>query len=111
VIEDVDDAYEMNLDPEVSRYTHDGGVQPPKEIYKRIKEDVLGDYRKYGFGRFAVIYKPDNKFIGFSGLKYLEKSGEVDLGFRFVRKYWGIGIATEAGRASLAYGFNELDLK
>ena len=109
-LDDIEAAYQMNLDPEVSRYTGDGGIHSRKEIARMITEHVMGDYETHGFGRFAVVYKPDNVYIGFSGLKYLPEYGEVDLGYRFVKKYWGKGIATESGWASLKYGFETLEL-
>ena len=110
-MEDIGPAYVMNLDPEVGQYTGDGGVVSKKEIERRIVEDVLGDYVKHGFGRLAVELKGENKFIGFTGLKYLEDMNEVDLGYRFMKEYWGIGIATESAMASVKYGFDTLGLK
>lgn len=109
-MEDIEPAYRMNLDADVSRYTGDGGVVSKKEIERRIIEDVLGDYEKHGFGRLAVELKGENKFIGFTGLKFLEDMDEVDLGFRFMREYWGKGIATESGKACLTLGFETLEL-
>lgn len=110
-LEDIEPAYKMNLDADVSRYTSDGGVVCKEELERRIKENVFGDYEKHGFGRLAVEMKGEHKFIGFTGLKYLEDMGEVDLGYRFIKKYWGKGIATEAGKASLKFGFETLKLK
>ena len=110
-MDDVDAAFEMNSDPEVNKYTHDGGVQSREEIERRIREDVLGDYKTYGYGRFAVIHKADDRFIGFQGLKYLSDLGETDLGYRFVKAYWGQGLATESGKACIDFGFNELELE
>lgn len=110
-IEDIEPSYAMNLDSEVSKYTGDGGVVSKQEIERRIVENVFGDYEKYGFGRLAVELKGENKFIGFTGLKYLEDMDEVDLGYRFMRKYWGKGIATESAIASVNFGFDNLDLK
>ncbi len=109
-LDDVDGMYAINCDPEVIRYTGEDGPLPRKEIARRISEDVLGDYRKYGYGRWAVIYKPDGQLIGFAGLKYLEEMEEVDLGYRFARAYWGKGLATEAAQAVLDYGFRHLDM-
>lgn len=108
---DVEASHEMNLDPDVSRYTGDGGVVSIEEIRKRIKENVLGDYKKYGYGRMAVELKEERKFIGFTGLKYLADMNETDLGYRFMKKYWGMGIATESGKACIEYGFGTLGLK
>lgn len=109
--DDILPSYHMNLDAEVSKYTGDGGVVSLSEIERRIKEDVLGDYKKYGFGRFAVELKSEKKFIGFAGLKYLEDLKEVDLGYRLIKAYWGRGYATEASRASIEFGFNDLNLE
>ena len=109
-LDDIEPSYRMNLDPEVSRYTGDGGVVSRTEIKRRITEDVLGDYRKHGFGRLAVCFKPENKFIGFAGLKYLDDLGEVDLGYRFMKEYWGMGIGTEAALACVNLGFDTLGL-
>ena len=110
-MDDIQEAFEMNADPLVTRYTHDGGTKSKDEIEKLISELINGDYRKYGFGRFALELMKSGEFIGFSGLKYLPEEDEVDLGYRLKRKYWGRGLATEAGQASLAYGFDELDLE
>lgn len=109
-IDDIDAAYKMNLDEEVSRWTGDGGVVGKEEIRRRIQEDVLGDYAKYGYGRMAVVLKETEEFIGFCGLKYLEDYEEVDLGYRLMSQYWGRGYATEACQVCLDYGFGQLGL-
>lgn len=109
-MEDIDAAHRMNLDPEVSKYTGDGGIVSREETERRITEDVMGDYKKHGYGRLAVEWKENNNFIGFTGLKYLEDMDEVDLGYRFFSEYWGKGIATESARASLKFGFEMLRL-
>ncbi len=110
-MDDIEASYQMNLDAEVNRYTGDGGVVSKAEIERRITEDVLGDYEKHGYGRLAVELKEEGQFIGFTGLKYLEDLKEVDLGYRFMRKYWGKGIATESARACIDLGFGRLNLK
>lgn len=109
-MDDIEPSYAMNLDAEVSEFTGDGGVVSKKEIERRIIENVFGDYKKHGFGRLAVELKGENKFIGFTGLKYLEDMDEVDLGYRLMKKYWGKGIATESARACVNLGFNTLGL-
>jgi RimJ/RimL family protein N-acetyltransferase len=34
----------------------------------------------------------------------------VEVGWRLPREHWGLGYATDAGRAAIAYGFDELGL-
>jgi len=110
-IEDVDEWHHLNQDPEITRYTGDGGVISKEETAHRIRTHVLGDYEKHGFGRWIVMNKEDNCIIGFAGLKYMPDMDVVDLGYRFAQKYWRRGIATEASIAALAFGFGELELE
>ena len=110
-LNDIEAAYNMNLDQEISIYTGDGGVVNYDEMERRIRGIISEDYMKYGYGRFAVELIGIDSFIGFAGLKYLPEYGVTDLGYRFKKKYWGQGIATEAGKASIEYGFKTLKLK
>jgi ribosomal-protein-alanine N-acetyltransferase len=106
---DVDAAYEFDQHPEVQKYLGEGPVSR-EEVERRIREDLLGDYAKYGFGRMAVVHKKDQRVIGFSGLKRVEELGEVDIGWRLHFDYWGQGLATESARPILEYGLKELQL-
>lgn len=111
LLEDIGPAYLMNLDVKVSQFTGDGGIVSKAETRRRIIDDVMGDYKKHGFGRLAVVWKENKEFIGFAGLKYLEDIQAVDLGYRLRSEYWGRGIATEAGKACLELGFSTLALE
>ncbi|MFT5820809.1 MAG: ribosomal-protein-alanine N-acetyltransferase [Crocinitomix sp.] len=111
ILDDIAPSNEMNLDARVSKFTGDGGIVGEAEIERRIKENVMGDYAKYGYGRWAVELKGGKKFIGFAGLKFMADLNEVDLGYRLLFDYWGKGLATEAAKACLDYGFNTLQLK
>ena len=61
-------------------------------------------------GRFTVTLK-DGTFLGWCGLRFFPETNEVDLGYRFMKKHWGKGYATESSRASLNYGFHTLNLE
>ena len=61
----------------------------------------IADYRKHGFGRWGVVLKATGRLIGFAGLKYLDELREVDVGYRLLPEYWGMGLATEAAQASV----------
>jgi RimJ/RimL family protein N-acetyltransferase len=109
VLDDVEAFFRMVSDPDVIRYVGEG-AKTIEEAKKGLEERPLQDYRKHGYGRWATVYKPSGKVIGFAGLKYLEDVKEVDLGYRFFKEYWGQGIATESSRAIVAYGFDRLRL-
>lgn len=101
--------FELNADPEVIKYTGDGGFKNLKESEEIIKY-VHSQYDKNGYGRWLVAEKETGNPTGWCGLKYHDDGGFVDLGYRFMKKYWGKGYATEASKASLDYGFNILKL-
>ena len=102
--------YELNLDPEVIRYTHDPmtSVEHAKKV---LNEVILPQYVLYDHGRWAVHLRSNLEFMGWCGLKYLSETNEVDLGYRFMKKFWGNGYATEAALACIEYGFTRLNLR
>ncbi|MFI1771442.1 GNAT family N-acetyltransferase [Thalassobellus citreus] len=67
-------------------------------------------YKKFGLGRWAVINKENNEFLGWCGLKFSEELNEYDIGFRFFKKHWNKGYATESAKSCVEYGLNKLKL-
>lgn len=106
-VNDANSFYQLNLNPEVIKYTGD----PPFTSVEESKEFLLDykEYQNHGFGRWAVITKENNQFIGWCGLKY-HKEGYVDLGFRFFQDKWGKGYATESAKACINYAQSSLNL-
>jgi [ribosomal protein S5]-alanine N-acetyltransferase len=107
-VEDAEEMFLLNEDPDVIRYTGD----LPYNNVDEVKNFILNyeQYTKYKQGRMAMIHKETSAFLGWCGLKYLEEENETDLGYRLHKKYWNKGYATEAGKACLHYGFNQLGL-
>lgn len=112
--EDVQGMFALDSDPEVHRYLGNSPITTLQEAADIIKF-VQQQYIDNGIGRWAIIDKATNDFIGWSGLKYetdlRTNTKFYDLGYRLRRKYWGQGIATETARESLKYGFNQMDLE
>lgn len=99
----------INSDPEVIKYTGDKAFNSIDEAMKFI--DNYSEYERFGIGRWAVCSKNDDSFLGWCGLKYEPIDKTVDLGFRFYRKHWNKGYATEAGIACLKYGFEKFRIE
>lgn len=107
--------FELDSDPEVHRFL---GNQPIKDI-ERIREVITFVRQQYvdnGIGRWAMVEKHTNQFIGWTGLKLVKEEfnhhiNYYDLGYRLVRKFWGRGYATEGAIASIHYGFETMKLK
>ena len=107
-IQDAKDLFLLNADPDVIKYTGDAAFESIEAAEEFIKS--YDHYQKHGFGRWAVILIEENRFIGWCGLKYNEEN-EIDIGFRFFKKEWGKGFASEAAEATIKYAKEELKMK
>lgn len=110
-LDDYKEVYDFGSNWEVLKYTGDPKLESQEAAKELIKSVWYEDYKNYGYGRWATIYKPYNNLIGFAGLKYLPEFDEADIGFRFLPEYWGKGIATEASIEIIKYGFEKLNLE
>jgi len=109
--DDLDAVYEFTSHAEVSKYTGDAGLVKSKfDAMSIIKNVWMADYKRYGYGRYALIYKAEQKIIGFCGVKFEQKLNGTDLGYRLLPEYWGKGLAFEAATAMMDYAQKELAL-
>jgi RimJ/RimL family protein N-acetyltransferase len=106
---DLNDLSAIRSDPEVMRFIGTGQPQSVDQV-KESLEHVLAGWKQHGFGRWAVVHKPDKKLIGWSGLAFLDKTDEIEIGYGIAKEYWNRGFTTEAAVASIKYGFEELKL-
>ncbi|WDF70212.1 GNAT family N-acetyltransferase [Sphingobacterium oryzagri] len=111
---DIEGMFELDSNPEVHRYLGNNPVKDKNSIIDIIAF-IRQQYQDFGIGRWAVVDKQTNDFIGWCGLKYIidETNGHnhyYDLGYRLIQRYWGKGFATEAAQATLRYGFDKLEL-
>jgi RimJ/RimL family protein N-acetyltransferase len=112
--EDVQGMYELDSDPEVHRYLGNKPIHTTDEA-KNVIALIRQQYADNGIARWAVIEKATGNFTGWGGLKLVKTeingmTNYYDLGYRFAKKYWGQGYATETAKASLAYGFIQMGL-
>ncbi len=107
--DDAENFYKLNLNPNVIKYTGNSAFKNINEAQEFLIN--YQDYKLNGFGRWAVIEKSTNEFLGWCGLKYDQNLDETDIGFRFFEEYWNKGFATESAKACLDYGFETLNLK
>ncbi len=107
--------FAIDSDPEVNTYL---GRKPVENI-EQI-DDIITFIRKQyvenGIGRWAMIEKNTNNFVGWCGLKLVKELTNnhinyYDLGYRLNKSYWGKGFGTEAAMATLDYGFITMKLK
>jgi [ribosomal protein S5]-alanine N-acetyltransferase len=101
----------MEMDAEVRRYV--GGAPRTREA---AEERFWGRAMQPAEGRLAMwatVLKSEDRYVGRCGLyPHLDGGtkvvGEAVLGFYLSREVWGRGLASEAGRAFIEFGFGEL---
>ena len=85
-----------------------------REETEQFVERQLEHWATHGFGVWAVELRADGRLAGYAGLSIPSWLPQVlpavEAGWRLHPEHWGKGLATEGGRASLRYGFEELGL-
>ncbi len=80
----------------------------PKESLDVIRDIFIPN------GTFAIRWDETGEIIGSVGLDKDRRRQDVEsreLGYSLARKFWGMGIMTEAAGEVLRYGFEELNLE
>ena len=93
-------------------------LPPPYERVQRLVQEQLDHWQEHGYGWWALETRPatatpcshPGAFIGWAGLQYLPETDETEVGYLLGRAYWGHGLATEAARESVRFGFEDLGL-
>jgi len=109
--DDLEAFYQLCSRPEIIRYAQAAPIASREAAREFMQAAPFYDYATYGYGRLACVWKPTGAVIGFSGVKYVPEIAENELGYRFLEEYWGQGLATEAGRASIEFARSVLRLK
>ncbi|HEX2368802.1 MAG TPA: GNAT family N-acetyltransferase [Acidimicrobiia bacterium] len=96
----------MNADPAVMRYFP--GTLTRKQS-DALAHSIEQGWDERGFGLWAVEISGEVPFAGFVGLSVQSfipvNPPPVEVGWRLGKEHWGKGYATEAGLASLRFGF------
>jgi ribosomal-protein-alanine N-acetyltransferase len=104
---DIDSIFAMRSDTDVMRYIRE--PQNRQESANWI-ELVSSKWKTHKIGFCAVILKETNELIGWCGLWVLAETGEIEVGYAIMKKFWQQGFAYETAKAFLDYGFNQLNL-
>lgn len=111
-LDDKEGFFALDSDPEVMRYVGNKPISHKEEAENTIRF-IQDQYAANGTGRWVITDKITNDFIGWTGIKLIREeinkhSNFYELGYRLLRRYWGMGFATEAALASLEYAFRIL---
>ena len=110
-LKDLDDLFALYRDPQIRQYFPEG-VLTLEETRQELEWHMHGHPRHPELGLWATIYKETGSFIGRCGLLPWEIDGrlEIEIAYLLDKAYWGRGLASEAARGILKYGFETLNL-
>ncbi len=110
VLQDAEDLYRLESDPRVAEYIPGSKLLSLSECRREIKR-YMYDYKINNLGRWPIILKSTNEFIGVTGFRYISTIRKTEIGTKLIPDYWGNGYSTELGRAVISYGLMKLKLK
>lgn len=105
-IKDVDELVALHAEPEVMQFM---GALDQASLIEWVQL-TRRDWAERGHGRVAIIERATGRLLGRAGLKRWAQLGETELGWVLHPDAWGRGLASEAGRASAQWGFQNLEV-
>lgn len=99
----------LNADPDIMRYIGEGTTETLEETKATI-ERVSDRWKRFGYSWWVLIQLKDNEIVGSACVQNLAHKAEapLEIGWRLIPKYQGLGFATEAGQAAIEFAFGTL---
>jgi RimJ/RimL family protein N-acetyltransferase len=104
---DLDAFVALHAEPDVARFVR---AFDRRQAQDRLRDDAR-QWAEHGHGMLAVLDRVSGRFLGRAGLRYWPQFDETELGWALRREAWGHGYATEAGRACIDWGFQQLPVE
>ena len=82
------------------------------ETAEKAFSKMIEHWEENGFGTWSIKEKENPPFIiGFGGVsnRFYGDELKLNVGYRFDKKYWGKGYATELAQSAIEFGLNELN--
>jgi RimJ/RimL family protein N-acetyltransferase len=111
MINDAPFILELLNEPAFIQNIGDRGVRTVEDAEAYILNGPVASYERHGFGLFLVELKEGHTAIGMCGLIKRDNLPDVDVGFAFLSRFWGLGYAFESAEAVMAFGHEVVGLK
>lgn len=108
---DAEAFFRLNSEPDIVRFTARKPLTHVDEARAVLASAAFRADEQIGLGRFACVEKTSGQVIGLVGLKPPTELAHVDMGFRFLKEFWGKGYAPEAAAAIVRYAKETLLLE
>lgn len=109
-IEDAPEIFEMQTDDLVMEYIAKKKTESLEDVEALIQH-ISEAYEKQEMLCWAAVIRDGNKIIGTCGFNRIEKENlRAEIGGALSPRYWGVGVAYEAVKQIVDYGFESLGL-
>jgi ribosomal-protein-alanine N-acetyltransferase len=106
-IDDIGIIHQIWTDAGVRKFMWDDEIISLEEASAVVEKSVKY-FRCKGYGLWAVLPRGEEQIIGFSGYWFFHEPPQLELLYGIITDQWGKGLAPEAAKAMLRYGFEEL---
>ena len=96
--------HQLWTEPRVRRFLLDDKVIS-RETAEQFIKSSLDTFADCGVGYWVLMLGDSTRIIGFCGFRFSTENSYPELLYGLSEGYWGSGLATEAVRATIAYGF------
>jgi len=100
-------------DDQVMRHMLPGRGLPRAEAQERAKSNIHNfndHWDRRGHGVWAIQDRSSGRLLGQCGLRWVPEAEQTELLYLLGKTAWGRGLASEAGRAALQFGFEACNL-
>lgn len=108
--EDAPALFTILSEPHIMQYFPNPTTPDLGRVERLIARRIEG-WETHGRAFWAMEWGATSELIGWCGLQYLPDTDETEVGYLLAKPQWGQGIATEAARRAVAYGFEQLALQ
>lgn len=105
---DLDALYKLFSDADVQKYLSPKNRRTREQL-KTLLKNFVSHWHERGFGLLCVTKKESGEMIGYCGFQYFDETKDVEIIFAIRKEDWGKGLATEAAKACIKYGFETLN--
>jgi ribosomal-protein-alanine N-acetyltransferase len=107
---DAPEIFDMQTDDLVMRYIAKKKTESLEDVETLI-QDISTAYEKQEMLCWAAVIRDGNEIIGTCGFNRIEKANlRAEIGGALSPRYWGAGVAYEAVKQIVDYGFDGLGL-
>ncbi|MFT4534897.1 MAG: ribosomal-protein-alanine N-acetyltransferase [Saprospiraceae bacterium] len=105
------DMFELSTDNEVIQFLDTQYPRSIIDIENKIQENISNFNDKIGVN-WIINIKDSDEAIGYMGIWRVDKhNNRGELGYALKKKYWKNGIASEAAKTIINYGFSTMELQ